>query len=325
MRSLRLLRIFAVIAFAWIVLDPSLSFGDDATPVEQPLATRIQGIFGITPSGTDMLAPLAKVIDAYEKNPATAESELPSLVDALNQGCAPDIFTSVLLPNVHIDWDSAHNMKTPENWKYGTWNERRELISLLWAKSKSLKNTDGTRYGRAALLLAAHEDFINGWAAAAGLISNASKAGETGVNIGASAKQWTELVSMFTDYTRDGREFSENYYKALESFERCRKSKTMPAQDVQACIDSIKALKPFMLKFEWSRIYVTSHLRNLARSRNDVETVKQLDDLINQWRAETDNEFVKKWYTEAVERQWEPFQIYEHYEVLPNGTQREVN
>jgi hypothetical protein len=128
----------------------------------ESVAAQVHQILGVGSAGGNYLPRLAALIGAPASERAGITGLIDGLVDGLLEGNDPDEFSRLLTSGVNItDIDGIYRQP---GWTYGSPLDRIALVNLVWAQALSGKASENrsAEYAKAAMLLAAHEDFLNG-------------------------------------------------------------------------------------------------------------------------------------------------------------------
>jgi hypothetical protein len=267
------------------------------------LGSRIQQIFNIRDSGSDVLKALKEAITDLGKGPGIgADAGVDSLVQALLRGGDPDGLWKLVVARAHIT-DKPEYVAPGDVWDYGTARERRQLAMHLWKVAQASAPHDpkkGQDYARAAVLLAAHEGFRMGPWAVHVIITPLDHF----VSIAAlTADQGSALFDVDKGIKGDMQRSDDVSTTAMDATDMLtthpEKSAVDSTKDALVAIGKWRAAVMGNLAGTYEVIYELWTLRNIARQRGSDESLSAVNEYLKVWREGVSSPTLARWLDEA--------------------------
>ena len=153
--------------------------------VKGEFSSSVQRCLLIPDTGAEVLPQIANVLKVLDNAPSVQAPVLNKLVDALLAGPHPTVLIAEIHRVLNVNYTSGAQVGIPD-WKYGSAVQKIELINILWnlAETAQEKSPERSRQiARAALMLAALNDFEGGWIALRKVCSNESDTAKTLLNL----------------------------------------------------------------------------------------------------------------------------------------------
>ncbi|MGB7160920.1 MAG: hypothetical protein WBD40_22855 [Tepidisphaeraceae bacterium] len=284
---------------------------------DNPLAQRVQLILGIEAGESNILDPLARAIAAYPdrfqvSKRDTFDQAVESLIDAVLRGAPPDALSSLILSHTHITARPVASANTT-TWSYGGSVDQNRLTMEIWKQAQELTKTDrgrASRRARAALLLAAHQDFTVGTGIITALLREGQEfpgiANLTEVQAADLRKLRVELQSEYEARTP----VASSTMKATDALIVDPQSR-MSGERVDQVLAGLLTWKQVVSKQSdltghFDLIWEAWELKNLALARNDPNAVQAVNAFFEKWLEETPRQPISRWLREALDNKGPP-------------------
>jgi hypothetical protein len=271
-----------------------------APPGGDELARSTQKILNVRRTDGDVVTPLAGLMKkiSFGSDPDEGGPLIPILVQRLNSGSDPDSLAQIILDDAHV----GEKQDFSGNWAYGRSSDIAAVAAYLYAHAKQVaphEPRQGVAYARAALLLAAQEDFVDGLLSFLRLSSDedfakiAQLTPQQAAEIAAIAEQQKDVLGKFLSLSHDlGQEI-----RSLGD-----RSGPLDTASVEQILSQIKTANLSVTNdlVEYRLACNVSDLLSLARMRHDSKAVSAIRDFLDQWKGQEMGTPVDRWITECL-------------------------